>query len=109
MIFITYKLRLCAPFIFLFSLRTNPKTRKIDHVCRINNMQLNLPLSEMTRVEKLIVIDQIWDDLIKNLDEVPSPDWPKDILSARETRVKNDESVFKVWGKSKSILRDEFK
>lgn len=72
-------------------------------------MQPNLPLREMTRIEKLVAIDQIWDDLMKKPDEIPSPDWHKDVLSARKTRVKNGEAVFKEWEESKSILRDEFK
>ena len=72
-------------------------------------MQLNLPLSKMTRVEKLVAIDQIWENLMNNPDEIPSPEWHKDVLAAREKRVKNGEAKFKEWEKSKSSLRDEFK
>ena len=72
-------------------------------------MQPQLPLNDMTRVEKLKTIDQIWDDLMKNPDDIPSPDWHKDILSARAERVKNGEATFKELDESKTILREEFK
>ena len=72
-------------------------------------MQPNLPLQEMTRAEKLKTIDQIWDDLMKNPDEIPSPEWHSDVLSARAQRVENGEAVFKDFEDSKAILRDEFK
>ena len=72
-------------------------------------MQLNLPLSKMTREEKLVVIDRIWDDLIKNQDDIPSPDWHREVLLAREIRVKKGEAVYKEWKEAKSNLHDEFK
>jgi hypothetical protein len=72
-------------------------------------MQPNLPLREMTRAEKLKTIDQIWDDLMKNPDEIPSPDWHTEVLSARAQRIKTGEAVFKDFEENKAILRDEFK
>jgi len=42
----------------------------------------------MTTTEKLVVINQIWDDLIRNPDDVPSPEWHREVLSARAERVK---------------------
>ena len=72
-------------------------------------MQPNLPLREMTRVEKLKTIDQIWDDLMKNPDDIPSPDWHGGVLAARAQRVESGEAVFKDFEESKAILRDEFK
>lgn len=72
-------------------------------------MQPNLPLSEMTRNEKLIALDQIWEDLMRNPDEIPSPDWHKAVLSARAKRVESGEAEFKDWEEAKSQLREEFK
>jgi hypothetical protein len=51
-------------------------------------MQNNLPLDEMPTTEKLAVINQIWDDLLRNLDDIPSPEWHKEVLSARAERIK---------------------
>lgn len=42
-------------------------------------MQPNLPLSEMTRSEKLVAMDQIWDDLMKKME----------IIEIKESDVKN--------------------
>ena len=72
-------------------------------------MQPTLPLHEMSRVEKLKAMDEIWDDLMRNPDEIPSPDWHKDVLSARAQRVEDGEAVFKDWEESKAALRDALK
>jgi hypothetical protein len=72
-------------------------------------MHTTLPLNEMTTTEKLVVLDQIWEDLMRNADNIPSPDWHKEVLSARAKRVKNGESEFMNWEDAKSRLRDEFK
>ncbi len=72
-------------------------------------MQKTLPLNEMTTTEKLVVINQIWDDLLRNPDEIPSPEWHKDVLSARAERIKKGEAHFKDFESVKSELRSEFK
>lgn len=72
-------------------------------------MQTSLPLDEMTTTEKLVVINQIWDDLMRNPNDVPSPEWHKEVLSARAGRVKNGEAHFKDFESVKSELRLEFK
>ncbi len=72
-------------------------------------MQKALPLDEMTITEKLVVINQIWDDLVRKPEDVPSPDRHKDVLSACANRVKNGEAHFKNFNSVKSELRSEFK
>lgn len=62
-------------------------TMNLDHK-REGIMQNNLPLDEMPTTEKLAVINQIWDDLLRNLDDIPSPEWHKEVLSARAERIK---------------------
>lgn len=72
-------------------------------------MQTSLPLNEMTITEKLVVINQIWDDLMRNPNDVPSPEWHREVLSARAGRVKSGEAKFKDFESVKSELRSEFK
>ena len=72
-------------------------------------MEPNLPLSEMTRNEKLVAMNQIWEDLMKSPDDIPSPDWHKEVLAARSKRIQNGESEFKDWEASKAMLRDQIK
>jgi hypothetical protein len=72
-------------------------------------MQASLPLNKMTITEKLVVMNQIWDDLMRNPDDIPSPEWHNDVLSARAERVHNGEAHFKDFDSVKSELRSEFK
>ena len=72
-------------------------------------MQNLLPLNKMTMTEKLIAINQIWDDLLGNPDEVPSPEWHKEVLSARAERVKTGQAHFNDLQTVNSELRSEFK
>jgi hypothetical protein len=72
-------------------------------------MQAPLPLNEMTITEKLVVMNQIWDDLMRNPDNIPSPEWHKEVLSARAERVKNGKANFKNYDSVKSELRSQFK
>jgi len=52
----------------------------------------------MTTTEKLVVINQIWDDLLRNPDEIPSPEWHGDVLSARAERIKKKVMlILKTW------------
>jgi hypothetical protein len=72
-------------------------------------MQNLLPLNKMTITEKLIAINQIWDDLLRIPDEVPSPEWHKEVLAARAERVRTGQAHFKDLHTVKSELRSEFK
>ena len=72
-------------------------------------MQTSLPLNEMTTTEKLVMINQIWDDLMRNPNDVPSPEWHGEVLSARAGRVRSGEAKFKDFESVKSELRSEFK
>jgi Putative addiction module component len=71
-------------------------------------MQASLPLNKMTITEKLVAMNQIWDDLMRNPDDIPSPEWHNEVLSARADRVKNGEAHFKDFESVKSELRSEF-
>jgi putative addiction module component len=72
-------------------------------------MQVSLPLNKMTINEKLVAMNQIWDDLMRNSDDIPSPEWHTEVLSARAERVKNGEAHFKNLDTVKSELRSQFK
>ena len=72
-------------------------------------MQNLLPLNKMTINEKLVAINQIWDDLLRNPDEVPSPEWHKEVLAARAERVRTGQAHFKDLQTVKSELQSEFK
>ncbi len=71
-------------------------------------MQASLPLNKMTITEKLVAMNQIWDDLMRNPDDIPSPEWHNEVLSVRAERVKNGEAHFKDFESVKSELRSDF-
>ncbi len=72
-------------------------------------MELALPLDQMTTAEKLRALEQIWEDLCRTPDEVPSPSWHAGVLKDREARVRNDSSQFVDWAEAKQKIRDAIK
>ena len=72
-------------------------------------MQTSLPLNKMSINEKLVIMNQIWEDLMRNPDDIPSPEWHNEVLSARSKRVQNGEAQFKDISTVKSELRSQFK
>jgi len=64
-------------------------------------MQVAIPLDKMTTVDKLKALEEIWSDLQRTPDEVPSPAWHADVLHAREDRVREGSSRFGDWPDAK--------
>jgi hypothetical protein len=67
------------------------------------------PLDEMTISDKLHAMEQIWGDLSRNPENVPSPNWHGEILKAREGRVKEGSSQFTDWAEAKEKIRNSVK
>jgi hypothetical protein len=61
----------------------------------------------MTTSEKLQAMEQIWADLQRVSEEIPSPGWHADVLAAREDRVRKGTSQFSDWGTAKSRIREK--
>lgn len=51
-------------------------------------MNITLPLDSMSTHDKLQAIEDIWSDLLRRSDDIPSPSWHGDVLNAREQKVK---------------------
>ena len=60
-------------------------------------MPLTLPLSEMTVEEKLEAMELLWEDLSKNPEDIPIPDWHGKILEERQRGVENGTEKFLDW------------
>ena len=65
-----------------------------------------LPLDKMTTSDKLRALEEIWDDLFRKPDEVPSPSWHGDVLEAREKRLQGGASQFGDWASAKGRIRE---
>ena len=63
-----------------------------------------LPLSEMSRAEKLRAMEELWDDLCHSSEGVPSPAWHGEVLAARAERVAKGEAEFREWADVKERL-----
>ncbi len=72
-------------------------------------MEVVLPLDKMTISEKLRALDQLWDDLQRTSEKVPSPTWHADVLRAREERVREGKSKFSDWPEAKNRIRERVK
>jgi hypothetical protein len=70
-------------------------------------MKVTIPLDTMTTAEKLQAIEEIWTDLQRVAEEIPSPAWHADVLAAREDRVREGRSQFADWGEAKSRIREK--
>ena len=63
-----------------------------------------LPMEEMTVTEKLQMMEELWSDLCCNQDQIPVPQWHKDILDRREELVKKGKATFVDWETAKKRI-----
>ena len=55
---------------------------------------ISLPLKKMSRAEKLIALEAIWEDLSRNEEDFKSPAWHGRELAATERRIKAGKEKF---------------
>ena len=72
-------------------------------------MAVTLPLKEMSLEEKFLTIETVWNDIVNNSPEFPSPKWHGEILKEREAKIKSGEEQTIAWEKAKSLLRKALK
>ncbi len=69
-------------------------------------MTVTIPLDQMTTVEKLLAMENIWDDLYRRADEISSPLWHGKVLQQREEKVKKGIEGFTDWENAKGKIRE---
>ena len=67
-------------------------------------MEHALPLDKMTLSEKLRAMEDIWSDLSRNAEALPSPEWHRDVLQARELRIAENSSHYTDWNQAKQDI-----
>lgn len=67
-----------------------------------------LQIEQMSRAEKLQVMEAIWADLSKAEEQVESPAWHADILRETEARVAAGQERIADWAIAKRELREGF-
>jgi hypothetical protein len=68
---------------------------------------MTLALAEMTTADKLRAMEEIWDDLLRTPEPIPSPAWHGDVLRARESRVREGKSHYGDWTRAKRRIREQ--
>jgi hypothetical protein len=76
---------------------------------RSDVMHLAIPLQEMTATDKLQAIEEIWADLARESEDVPSPAWHGDVLRARERRIADGTARFLDITDAKQAVREQLK
>ena len=63
-------------------------------------------LGQMTVVQKLQLMEAIWDDLCRQAQDLPSPDWHGQVLEDRQKRASQGTAAFSDWNQAKRRIRD---
>lgn len=58
---------------------------------------MELALDQMTIEEKLRLLDKIWDALISQEEDVPSPSWHQEVLEERERNLRSGREKSYDW------------
>jgi putative addiction module component (TIGR02574 family) len=64
-----------------------------------------LSLDQLTVTEKLILMEQLWNDLSQRPENVPSPEWHGNVLAERIAAVREGRTSFVDWNEAKQRLR----
>ena len=65
-----------------------------------------IPIETFSVVEKLVLMERLWDDLCRNPAQIPSPDWHGDVLAERLNAVCDGTTSFVEWEGAKNRLRE---
>ncbi|WP_151445160.1 addiction module protein [Halomonas lysinitropha] len=60
----------------------------------------------MSTREKLRAMEALWDDLTRDPESVPVPDWHREELEIRSARAEADGDAFSEWEAAKRRLRE---
>ena len=63
-------------------------------------------IENLTRSEKLRMMEAIWDDLVHDTVMMPSPEWHADELKKAERAYEEKRTEMVSWEVAKKILRD---
>jgi putative addiction module component (TIGR02574 family) len=72
-------------------------------------MDISLPLDKMTNLDKIALMEKLWDDLCQDPESIPSPNWHKEVLEAREKEINEGKAKFTSFNKAKERIRDQIK
>jgi len=68
-------------------------------------MSETLQIEKMSSAERLRAMEQLWDALCREEQEIPSPDWHGEVLKERAERAERCEARFLTLAQLRSRLR----
>jgi hypothetical protein len=69
-------------------------------------MAVELQIDQLSLEEKLEIMEALWQDLRRNTDQVPVPQWHKDVLDKREQMIETSEANFDDWDSAKKRITE---
>ena len=63
-------------------------------------------IEKMSAAERLQAMEQLWDALSRDVGEMPSPEWHRDVLVKRKERAQLGEAKFLTLDQLRSRLQD---
>jgi putative addiction module component (TIGR02574 family) len=72
-------------------------------------MDISLPLDKMTSLDKIAVMEKLWDDLCRDPEGIPSPKWHEEVLESRQKGVKEGKTKFISFDQAKERIRAQTK
>ncbi|MBS9766152.1 MAG: addiction module protein [Flavobacteriaceae bacterium] len=70
---------------------------------------MRIELNEMSVFDKIHLINEIWESMEDNNNQIISPKWHKEVLLSRKERVENGDAKFKSFEEVKKELKKKFK
>lgn len=70
-------------------------------------MSTTLELDRMTVAEKLQAMEALWESLRQNEDDIPMPQWHKDLLDQRAKELKEGKAEVMDWETAKKWIVKE--
>jgi hypothetical protein len=74
----------------------------------ISHMQNIIDIKHLSKVEKLKVMEALWEELSMDEEDLESPAWHQEALQATEDRLSIDQEKVVNWQAAKKKLRDLF-
>lgn len=68
---------------------------------------MHIATDHFSRIEKLRLIEQLWDELVRTPEEIASPDWHADALREAEAAITRGEAQWLDWEDAKAGLRQD--
>ena len=68
----------------------------------------SVPLQEFSLIEKLALMDRLWEELSRQPEAIPSPEWHGEILTQRLADLETGKTSFLDWEDAKKRLLSRF-